>query len=113
MTDNYDAQHEASAVASDDTNPLAHETAVEVGDVQESSVADSEGTNEVEDDGENLDYLFDHLQDLNDNQTLTLFTVLDELDPLEMVDGNYRWTSQQRDVIGEAQTAYKEAGYGA
>jgi hypothetical protein len=83
--------------------------------VQETSVSDPVGTNEGEadeaDSTEDLDPLFDFLEELGDEHTKALFKIAVALDPFETkADGSWRWDDAQRQVIGDMASTYNDCG---
>lgn len=66
-------------------------------------------------DTQDLDALFDWLQELGDEETIALFELLGGIDPLEseLVDGvrTFKYSEAQRKLLGEAASTFKSAGF--
>lgn len=61
---------------------------------------------------EDLDMVFDWLNELGDGETKALFDLLCAIDPFERTDaGDFRWTDEQRKLLAEAKQTYGDAGF--
>jgi hypothetical protein len=83
--------------------------------VQETSVTDPVGTNEGEvdeaDSTEDLEPLYDFLEELDGEHMKALFKIAVALDPFETkADGSWRWNDAQRQVIGDMASTYNDCG---
>jgi len=63
-------------------------------------------------DTSSLDMVFDWMNELGDDETHLLFDVLKKVDPLEQRNGEYLYTTSERELLAEALRVYGEAGYG-
>lgn len=64
---------------------------------------------------QDMDILFDWLNELGNDETIGLFEVLGTVDPLAVdeVDGKrtFKYSEVQRDLLGEAAKTFKSAGF--